>query len=160
MATLNKTFTEQQKFNQLGLWVLLAAIYLSPFILKLKSIVNDGFFETFSTGIFAHLGTLGAIIILFALLRLDTKIDKKSIQIYFFPFFKKEFLWKDIQEIQVVKYSFSEVMGWGIRIGTPYGRVYSTRGFYGVFFAMKNGKKYMIGTQKPEKIKNFIKNNS
>ena len=72
----------------------------------------------------------------------------------FFPFVKKEFQWSEIQKSKVVNYGF--VGGWGIRLFTKYGTVYNIRGNKGLAIELKNGKKYLIGTQKEEEMKKFI----
>ena len=76
-----------------------------------------------------------------------------------FPFVKKHFAWKDIQGAKTLRYGF--VGGYGIRLLTPYGTVYNIKGKEGLALELKNGKKYLIGSQKTDEIElvlaNFLK---
>lgn len=157
MAALKPEFKEEQKFTQWWLWVLLILVYLSPFLANLKNIIEDGFRETFSNAIFNHIITLGLVIVLLLLLKLTTKVNARGIQVRYFPFITKEFQWKDIESAKVIKYKFGEILGWGLRFRTFYGTVYNVRGYYGVFIKLKNGKKYLIGTQKESELKKAVK---
>lgn len=150
MATLNTPFTEEQKFTQTWLWILLILAYLSPFTIKFNSIIENGFWGTFSPGILAHITTLGMIILLFALMKLKTQVNTTGIHLHFFPFIKRHFKWEEIEEAKSVRYTLLQTGGWGIRLWTKYGTVYNIKGKKGVFVRLKNGKKYLIGTQHPE----------
>jgi hypothetical protein len=87
---------------------------------------------------------------LFAVTRLHTKIDPSGIEMQFAPFFSKQWKWDEIDHIQVVNYGF--VGGWGIRLSPKYGTIYNTSGSYGLAVVLKNGKKYVIGTKKPDEM--------
>lgn len=156
MAPLTPLFKEEQKFNQWWFWLLLTLIFLSPFIIKFKSIVELGFWGTFSKGILSHIATLGIVIILFLIHRLKTQIHHDRIEINYFPFFKKTFAIDDLKKIEVITYSFWQVGGWGIRFSRSLGTVFNVRGYDGLSLELQNGKKYVIGTQKAEELKNLI----
>ena len=87
-------------------------------------------------------------------MKLQTLISMDSIRMKFFPFAKKDVKWEQIQRCQVVNYGF--VGGWGIRLGTKYGTVYNIRGNQVLAIELKNGKMFLIGTQKEEELKKFI----
>ena len=53
-----------------------------------------------------------------------------------------------------VHYGF--VGGWGIRFFTAYGTVYNMRGTKGLAINLEKGKKFLIGTQKPDLLNQFI----
>lgn len=53
-----------------------------------------------------------------------------------------------------VNYGF--VGGWGIRPWTRYGTVYNTRGQEGLAIELKNGKKFLIGTQNQAELLNYL----
>ncbi len=156
MAAVKTSFKEEQKFTQWWLWVLLILVFCSPFIVQYQSIVENGFWGTFSKGIFGHIITIGLVILLFASMKLKTSIDSKGIQLHYFPFVKRSFAGEDIEELEVISYNFWQVGGWGIRLWTSFGTVYNVRGFHGLRIELKNGKKYLIGTQKPDAIKKII----
>jgi len=47
--------------------------------------------------------------------------------------------------------------GWGIRWGSArYGSAYNVSGNQGVLFELKNGKKFLLGTQNPASIKSAL----
>lgn len=91
---------------------------------------------------------------MFMFIRLKTVIDNEKIQISFFPFTRKNVKWDDIESVKIVDYGF--VGGWGIRLGTKYGTVYNIKGSKGLAIELKNGKKFLIGTQKEKELNNII----
>lgn len=157
MASLKTVFKEEQKFTQIWLWILLVLVFLSPFIININSIINKGFEGTFSKGIFAHIITIGGGLLLFGVMKLKTEVNDQKIKIHYVPFFlKKEINWAEVTQAEIVNYKFSEVLGWGIRLWTTYGTVYNVKGTQGAFLKLKDGSKYMIGTQKPKEFEKII----
>lgn len=132
-------FKESQKFSQWWLWLLLLSLgallfYMGP-------------------------GNLGALILLvisllFLFMRLNTRVDTEGIKFNFFPFVKRDYRWHEITSAKVVDYGF--VGGWGIRLFTSYGTIYNVKGSKGLAVQLKNGKKFCLGTQKPEELKNSL----
>ena len=94
------------------------------------------------------------MIILFFRIRLITNINQNEIRMKFFPFVKKHINWKDVKSAEIVNYGF--VGGWGIRLWTKYGTVYNTKGNKGLAIELKNGKKFLIGTQKETELNNVV----
>ncbi len=146
-------FEEIQKFNQWWLWAILIGVLLVSLIGAYKQVLLQQQFGSLplsyiGLAIFA-LFQLG-MLIFFRMLRLDTKIDKKSIRIQFWPFRQREIEWSKIAYAKVINYGF--VGGWGIRYGTKYGTVYNVRGKMGLRIELFSGKKLCIGTQKPEEL--------
>ena len=72
----------------------------------------------------------------------------------FFPFKKKRVEWNEIKNTKVINYGF--VGGWGIRLWTKYGTVYNMKGNKGLAIELKNGKKFLIGTQKETELRNVM----
>lgn len=95
------------------------------------------------------------IIGLFRLMKLKTLITRDEIRATFVPFTKKRVNWNEIREARVLDYGF--VGGWGIRYSTKYGRIYNIKGSKGLAIELKNGKKFIIGTQKPGELRELIK---
>ncbi len=91
---------------------------------------------------------------LFFIMKLKTTINTNGIQISFFPFTKKKVLWSEIKNIKVMNYGI--VGGWGIRLWTKYGIVYNMRGNKGLAIELKDGKKFLIGTQKEAELKTVV----
>ena len=85
-------------------------------------------------------------------LKLYTRIDAMGVHFRMKPFhFKEQTIpWEDIDQIHVRKYSpILEYGGWGMRYGRN-GKAFNVRGNYGIQIVKKNGKKVLIGTQRPE----------
>lgn len=156
-------FKEEQRFRQIWIWMLLIAlsgiwvwqlvqqVFMGiPFGNKPSSdlvIILTGFFPLLT-------------IILFRLLTLETIINEEGIAYRFRPFQRKPKLIKsdDIVRYEVKKYSpLKDYGGWGIRLGSfNKGKAYNVSGNQGVLFEFKNGKKFMLGTQKPSEIRSAL----
>jgi hypothetical protein len=79
-----------------------------------------------------------------------------------FPFqFKyNEISWNDVLTIEVRKYKpIREYGGWGYRFSFKNGKAYNISGNMGLQIVLKNGDKILIGTQKPDELMEFLKNN-
>ncbi|PYM13487.1 MAG: hypothetical protein DME18_08920 [Verrucomicrobia bacterium] len=107
-----------------------------------------GLFFTFVPGF-----VLGvAVLILFASLTVVIKED--LIEIRFGPgLIRKKFRFADIQECKSVRNSW--LVGWGIR-WFPGCWVFNVSGLDAVELLMKNGKRYRIGTDEPEALREVI----
>ena len=132
-------FKESQKFSQWWLWLLLLSLgallfYMGP----------------------ANLGALILLVVslLFLVMRLVTQVDQDGIRYRFFPFIKRHYQWHEIASARVVDYGF--VGGWGIRLFTSYGTIYNVKGSKGLAVELKDGKKFCLGTQKPEELQNIL----
>lgn len=154
---MNKTyFRETQKFTQWWLWLILLALTAISLYGLLKAVrVNDIGInkENLVDNIIPSAVCLG-VLVLFGILRMETEIDSKGIYMEFFPFVKKHISWTDIKSLNIVKYGF---VGYGIRLGSKYGTVYNTKGNKGLWVQLKNGKTFVIGTQKQNELKRLIK---
>ena len=91
----------------------------------------------------------------FWFVKLKTNINGAGIEMNYFPFAKKEVKWSEIKEVKVVNYCF--VGGWGLRYFTKYGTVYNVAGRHGLAIQLKSGIKFLIGTQRPEELKEKLK---
>ncbi|MCH7535464.1 MAG: hypothetical protein IH948_06910 [Bacteroidetes bacterium] len=143
--------------NEWWLWVILILSAIIPPLLAYYPEGQNTDFVIYSVEIFAF-SVVGLVILLIATMKLNTVINKNEIYMRFFPFVSKKVKWRDVKSAQVVKYSFWDVGGWGIRLWTKYGTVYNIRGNYGLAIELKNGKKFMIGTRKEEELKEIVTN--
>lgn len=156
-------FKEEQRFTQIWLWMLLI-ILSCLWVWQLVQQVFMGIpfgskpspdLVIILTGIFPVL-----TIILFRLLTLETIIDEDGVAYRFKPFQRKPKVIKavDIVRYEVKKYSpLKDYGGWGIRYGSAKnGRAYNVSGNQGVLFEFKNGKRFMLGTQKPSEIRSAL----
>lgn len=156
-----KLFQETQRFNQWWIWVILIGINI-PFAIGIYTQIIKG--ESFGDKPMSNLGLvlITVFMVLFVLLflsfNLKTEVTKDKIYFKFFPFHikEREYLISDIQEMKVVKYSpFGDYGGWGIR-GIGNDRAFNVRGNMGLKIIFKDGKKRLIGTQKPEELQKII----
>lgn len=147
-------FEEQQRFNQWWLY----AILLLPFGFLVYELINiEVNWLNFLVEIAITILILG---VLFSI-QLKTKINTDGIVIRFFPFLRKQKMipWSVIKNAEVRQYSpIGEYGGWGWRKSFKNGEAYNIRGNQGLQLTFENGKKLLIGTQKPKELKSVIEN--
>lgn len=147
-------FAEEQKFTQWWLWLILIMIAVFPIIEIYNQVSLREGYEGSATSNLALSIPVFAIIILFLVMKLKTDIDENEIRMNFFPLVKRRVNWNEVKTAQVVNYGF--VGGWGIRLWTGYGTVYNTKGNIGLAIELKNGKKFVIGTQKETELQKIL----
>ena len=150
-------FKEEQKFTHWWLFLILIGIGILPILGIYKQLIlGEKFRDTpmsdFGLIIF-YVFTFG-LITLFLFMRLKTEIDQNEIRMNFFPLVKKRVSWKEIKKVEIVTYGF--VGGWGIRLWTKYGTVYTIKGNKGLAIELLNGKKFLIGTQKETELNKIV----
>lgn len=151
-------FKESQKFTQWWLWLLLIGLLALPIYgmvqqLILKQPWGSKPMSDWGLILFA-LGTL-SFVYFFYYIQLKTWIHPDRITVSFPPFFrKKHFAVSDIATARVITYGF---VGYGLRLSPKYGTVYNIKGDKGLALVMKNGKKFMIGTQHPRQVEDVLK---
>lgn len=156
-------FQEQQKFTQWWLWLLFIValgftiIHVFKFSHIFNEVVPNDVVSVASVIIetkdLIPILILMLILVLFRILNLKTEITSDSIYIHYFPLFTKRWKWDDIQTAEIITYGF---VGYGIRISLKYGIVYNVKGNKGLALNLKNGKKIVIGTQKPEELEKIF----
>jgi hypothetical protein len=156
-------FKEEQKFTQVWIWMLLIALsVLWVWQLVQQVFVGVPFGSNPSPDIVIILTGLFPLltIILFRWLTLETIINEEGVGYRFKPFQRKLKVIKagDILRFEVKKYSpLKDYGGWGIRLGSfNKGKAYNVSGNQGVLIEFKNGKKFMLGTQKPSEIRSAL----
>jgi hypothetical protein len=155
MKNINVSFKEEQRFDQwwmkaILIGTLLLLVYASYVVWNSSDINNNigAFIFTWVSYIF------GLVVIIIAWFwKLTTRIDNYGITVKC-PFVHKKVNWDEIEKLEVLDYGF--VGGGGIRIGTKYGTAYNTSGSKGMAVVLKNGKKFLIGTQKESDIKKIV----
>lgn len=129
--------------TQIG-WVIIIALGLATIYVMVREFPHIPF---------VVLAILGICLILFPTLTVMS--DPDSLEIRFGSgIIRKRFLFKDIESCRVVKNPW--YYGWGIRC-IPHGWMYNVSGLYAVEIQMKNGKRYRIGTDVPEELAQFIR---
>lgn len=151
----NPEFYEIQRFRQWWLWLII--IFVLGFS-AYNSIENAEFFST--TELIISLAVPVLILLLFFIIKLETKIDTLGIRVRLFPFHLqfKYFPWKNIDKAFIRQYSpLMDYGGWGLRLGMfGRGKAYTVSGDLGLQLVFKDGKKLLIGTQKSNEIKQFL----
>jgi len=104
----------------------------------------------------AYIGIFALIISLLLLLtmKMDTKITDTGVYVRMFPLLMRtrHFEWSDIDKAYTRTYQpLEEYGGWGIK-GTGNNRAYNVSGKQGLQLELKDGRRILIGTQKPQEI--------
>lgn len=150
----NSVFIEKQSFWTR--WLILVLVIIWSILLK-DIYQNNWVIDNSS---YVGIGILFPVLLFFLVVRLNTQIDEKGISIRFLPFVRnKAWLWEEISEMYITEYSIADYGGWGYRIGKN-GIAYNTKGKYGLQLLLKNKSRIMIGTQKPEQIREIIDTNN
>jgi len=149
-------FKEVQRFDQWWIWMILLGVTIIPIygiyeqVIMGHSFGGDSMSDIGLTLVFLLVLLLD---LLFIYVKLITEISLDHINIKFLPFAQKSIRWRDIESAEVVDYGF---LGYGIRLFTRYGTVYNGKGSKGLSLRLKNGKKFLIGTQKPIELIQFL----
>jgi hypothetical protein len=152
------SFTEQQRFNQWWVWMLLFGINAFFIFILVRHFT---IYNTVNPGLVAGLAINLVMTFLFYSFKLNTQINGEGISIRFFPFhftFKK-YSWNELTKVYVREYSpISEFGGWGLRYGfSDRGRAYNVSGNMGLQLILSNGDKILIGTNKSEELSKFLR---
>ena len=155
-------FTEEQRFGQIWLWLVLIGMDVAYFTMFFAQFFGpvpprpSGPADLLVMGLVALL-CLG-ITALFVSLKLITRVTNQGISVQFKPLHQKPviFHFSDIREYSVRTYRpILEYGGWGIKRGSG-GLAYNVSGNQGLQLVLKDGKRILIGTQKPEQLKNTL----
>ncbi len=156
-------FKEEQRFRQVWIYVMLiliSALWIWQFVQQILMKIPFG--ENPSPDYMVYIMGIIPIggILLFRYLKLETIVRQEGIFYRFLPFQRKPKHIKpgDIVSYEVKKYKpILDYGGWGVRIGFgKKGSAYNVSGNVGMFFEFKNGKHFLLGTQKPEEFKAAI----
>lgn len=148
----NRTiFEETQRFRQWWLWLLLVAVVTQVFydlILKGNAL----------SGHLVAVFMVTIVVVLFVFIRLDTRISTEGIFVKLFPFHLsfKHYPWGTVAKAEVRKYRpLLEFGGWGYRMGFG-GKALNISGNMGLQLYFTNGKKLLIGTQRPNELRSVL----
>ncbi len=153
-----KVFLEKQRFNQWWLYLILLIPLISivlPFIIKNERVVS---IKDLSSVIVPVIILILVYSFIFSI-QLKTRIDENGIYYQFFPLkFKLKLVsWKELNQCYCRNYRpLTEFGGWGYRGTFSNGKALNIRGNWGIQLVFNNGKKLLIGTQKPEHVKNIL----
>ena len=156
-----KVFSEEQRFRQVWLMVLLGFSLLVPVGLIINEYIKDNTSMTTNEFLGSLIGIIASVLLIF-IFKLSTRIDEKGIHYQFFPFHfsMKTLLWSEITKAEVRTYDpIGEYGGWGLRysFNKKKGNAVNVSGDIGIQLTLKNGKKLLIGTQKKEAVSRVLK---
>ena len=155
----NVLFTEQQRFKQWWLWLILIGIN-SIFIFGIfKQVIGGQQFgdkPMSDNGLCISFGIFFLLTLLFYFFKLETIIKTDGIYVRFFPIHiaYKKYEWNTINKSFVREYNaIGEYGGWGIRYGIfGSGNALNVSGNKGLQLVFTNDKKLLIGTNKPQEL--------
>ncbi|WP_291104519.1 MULTISPECIES: DUF6141 family protein [unclassified Flavobacterium] len=152
-------FTEQQKFKQWWLWLILLAVnFVFIFGIYKQMILGQPFGDKpmSNIGLFMGFGIVLLLTILFYYFKLETTLKTDGIYVRFFPIHIKYkiYTWDMINKSFVRKYNaITEYGGWGVRYGIfGSGKALNVSGNQGLQLVFANNKKLLIGTNKPQEL--------
>ncbi len=97
------------------------------------------------------LGVLGICCALFS--TMTVVCDREHLHIWIGHVIHRSFSIRDVVSSKVVGAPW--YYGWGVRL-VPHGWLYRVSGSHVVEIVMRNGKRYMIGTDEPQRLSDFI----
>ncbi|MFZ4796652.1 MAG: hypothetical protein ACOYMA_04105 [Bacteroidia bacterium] len=152
-----EAFFEEQGFYQKWRYFFIPFLIIC-FIIFVLSLLKQ---TTLSFHFFLPVFIFVSVMIMLIYLKLNTRIDEKSIQIKFnlFMFKTKEIKWSEIKSVSIYKYnSFFEFGGWvGYRKNLLSGRVvYNIYGNKGLKIVLLNNKTIVVGSNESEKMKTYL----
>ena len=146
-------FQETQRFRQIWIWALILGI--SGFSVSSLFLLEDKAPLTFGDLAFP-LGMILLLNILFLSFTLTTRIEADSLSYRFFPFTRwRTFRFEEIESMELREYNgLWEYGGWGIKWnGDSWS--YTTGGKWGILVKTSD-KKFLLGTQQPEQVRQVI----
>jgi hypothetical protein len=152
-------FEEEQSFRQVWVWalmggnlVLLVAVLV---LILVRPPAKDGVVPAvigLSIGVLVGLG----VPIFMYVFRLGVRVDATGLHVRFFPLLSKHFPLDEISHWEARTYRpLLEYGGWGIRCGWK-GMAYNVSGNRGVQLVFTNGKRLLIGSQRPQELADAI----
>jgi hypothetical protein len=144
-------FSEEQRFDQIWLWTIMGI----QLLIIMVPLALTG--QSWWTMVITFLAMILSMVLLGSL-KLNTWMDAEGVhyKMKLFHWRVRTILWDEIDQIQVRKYApVKEYGGWGVRYGQS-GRAYNVRGNYGIQIIKKDGKRVLIGTQKPEEAADYL----
>jgi len=151
-------FKELQKNDLSWKWLFFVALYILMCWALIEQFSGEIDISAVSSIIF------GLCLIVFfnfiiVIMKLETEIDEAKIRFRYRPFHVKPRIiyWDDISEFYLREYKpMKEYGGHGLQRKMKYGKAFTVSGKKGLQIILKDGKKILIGTQKPKELEMII----
>lgn len=147
-------YYEEQKFNQVWLWVLLLFLAVLGWYIPLETVLAGPDKDALTIGIVLFVWILAGILLplLFGMLKLESEVRSDGVYVRYFPFHMnyRSYHWDEIKSAEPVEYRpILDYGGWGIRYGSK-GKAYNVSGKEGVLLSFKDGRRdLLIGSRHP-----------
>jgi hypothetical protein len=145
-------FKEIQRIDSLWPLLILAVTLVSNWILYFR--LHESNLEFFYISVSTAMLLSGILV----MTKLTTRIDTDGIYFRLFPFqLRSRYIqWHEIASVEVRNYKpIKEFGGWGLRWSRD-GKAYSVRGNEGIQLTLKDKKRILIGTQRPNEAKEVV----
>ncbi len=155
---MNVVYKEEQSFRQWWAIILLLTLLIGPFYSYFDGISEnareDGNYLSLKVLVIIVIVVL-TIIFFFLTTRMTTTIGDEGIYIRYYPIISKKFYWPDIEQV----YYIQQINAWRGKAFLPQGRarVYMIGGNEGFVIIMKNGNRYIVGTQNTSEMRKALK---
>lgn len=156
-------FYERQSMKQWWIWILFVGMDMLLIFGSVLQLIFDTPFGNKPMSdpcllIVTILFLLWSLFMLFVL-TLHTYINDEGVFVKYFPlqFRYKLYDWNNITTSYVRKYNpLLEYGGWGVRIGLKATKAYIMSGNMGLQLILKNGRKVLIGTNRPDDLESVL----
>ena len=156
-------FSEQQKFKQWWLWLILLGLNgIFIFGIYKQLILKEPFGDKPMSDIGLFIGLSGMLLLtlLFWNFKLQTIIKHDGIYVRFFPIHiaYRKYTWDKLIKTYVREYNpITEYGGWGLRYGLfGKGKALNVSGNVGLQLVTVHNYRLLIGTNKPEAMKEIL----
>jgi len=151
-------YRESQKISLSWKWIFFIALYVLMFWALIQQFGQEIDVSAIASIIFS-LCLIFLFNIIIIIMKLETEIDDSKVSIRYKPFHIKPriFYWEDISKFYIRSFRpVREYGGHGIHKKIRYGRSFTVSGTKGLQLILKDGKKILIGTQKPKALERII----
>ena len=147
-------YKETQQIRQVWIWAILLTVTGIAGGTMIYQLINDT--QTSLGELILPVGVLVFVNGLFFSMRLTTRLDASSLTFTYFPFLRKKvYPFSELVSMELIAYNgLLEYGGWGIKWNGDCWS-YTTGGTHGILVKTKD-KKFLLGTQNPEKAREAI----
>lgn len=161
----NLVYSETQRVRMWWVYavcILIAGLASWMFVLQIMLNTPVGTHPAPDWTLYVILGLSVILVVLVFMTRLLVRVDRKGVLVLFSPFLRKHYPWSKISSYEVLEYDpVKDFGGWGIRHNWKQkSKAFTVSGHHGLSLLLTDGRKVIIGTYKPEKLKLFLSQQS